>query len=98
MWSEVHSVVHEAVWRNQVTTEQAIEIRNAFAELEVEVDKPEGVYEEAWKIADELGWAKTYDAEYVALARMRKCRLVTTDLRLRRGAGRFGMVFAPDEL
>jgi hypothetical protein len=28
---------------------------------------PKGLSDEAWRIADRLGWAKTYDAEYLAL-------------------------------
>jgi len=53
---------------------------------------------EAWRIADELGWAKTFDAEYVALAGLLGCRLVTLDARLRRGADRSGRVTSPTEL
>ena len=49
-------------------------------------------------MADELGWAKTYDANYVALARILVCRLVTRDARLRRGTARFGFVIGPTEL
>jgi hypothetical protein len=52
----------------------------------------------AWQIADELGWAKTYDAEYVALAKTESCRLVTLDSRLRRGTDRLGFVVTPAEL
>ena len=48
--------------------------------------------------ADEMGWARTYDAEYVALARLLDCRLVTLDSRLRRGADRLGLVVSPTEL
>jgi hypothetical protein len=44
-----------------------------------------------WKLAEEFGWAKTYDAEYVALAKLNNCRLVTVDGRLRRGANRLGL-------
>jgi predicted nucleic acid-binding protein len=33
-----------------------------------------------------LGWAKSYDAEYVALAQFLKCPLLTIDARLARGA------------
>jgi predicted nucleic acid-binding protein len=37
----------------------------------------------ATTIAIELGWAKTYDAEYLALAERLKARLLTEDARLR---------------
>jgi predicted nucleic acid-binding protein len=47
---------------------------------------------------DRLGWASTYDAEYVALAKISDCRLVTVDGRLRRGADRLGFVVTPSEL
>jgi predicted nucleic acid-binding protein len=49
-------------------------------------------------VAEEFGWAKTYDAEYVALAKIEGCRLVTLDGRLRRGADRLGFVVTPAEL
>ena len=53
---------------------------------------------EAWRISEEFGWAKTYDAEYVALALLADCRLVTLDARLRRATRRLGFVLAPNEL
>jgi len=61
------------------------------------VDRPE-LGAEAWRLANELGLAKTYDAEYLALAHLLECRLVTLDRRLRRGADRLGFVIGPSEL
>ena len=52
----------------------------------------------AWLVADELGWAKTYDAEYIALARLLKTRLLTLDARLLRATERLGFVIGPDRL
>lgn len=52
----------------------------------------------AVSIAVALGWAKTYDAEYLALAQLLDTRVVTLDMRLRRGAERLGLVVTPDEL
>ena len=60
--------------------------------------RPADLTSTAWQIADEFGWAKTYDAEYVALAKILDCRLVTLDARLRRGTDRLGFVVTPAEL
>jgi hypothetical protein len=38
---------------------------------------------QAWKIADQLGWSSTFSAEYVAMAVLRRCPLVTLDPELR---------------
>jgi predicted nucleic acid-binding protein len=73
----------------------------AFAALlaaPVRLRTPRQLYREAWRVAGELGWAKTYDAEYVALARILGCRLFTLDDRLRRGAGRLVDIVGPHDL
>ena len=53
---------------------------------------------QAWGVAEELDWIKTYDAEYVALARTTRCRLFTVDARLRRGAGHIVPIIGPGDL
>ncbi len=98
MWSEAHSALHERTWRNELTVEQAQRARARLEEVDVQRKTHPRLAEEAWRIADELGWAKTYDAEYVALASLLGCRLVTVDGRLRRGADRLGFVVGPTEL
>lgn len=98
LWSEVRSVLHEAAWRGEIGLELAGAAHERLGDLEVEPTAPQRLAAEAWRVADELGWAKTYDAEFVALARLRSCRLVTVDARLRRGAGRLGLVVSPAEL
>ena len=42
----------------------------------------------AWKFAEELGWAETYDAEYVALTQLQADAFVTLDAELARRGGR----------
>ena len=38
----------------------------------------------AWDLADQLGWASTYDAEYVALTQLQADAFVTLDAKLAR--------------
>jgi len=41
---------------------------------------------------------ESYDANYLSLARLLDCRVVTLDARLRRGADRSGLVIGPEEV
>jgi predicted nucleic acid-binding protein len=98
LWSEVLSVLRGGAWRREITEEEARSARATFAGFELGRDDPCALADEAWQIAGELGLAKTYDAEFLALARIRDCRLVTADARLRRAADRLGFVVDPVEL
>jgi len=98
LWPEVRSSLHEGVWRGDLDAADAIAAHGRLGRAPIEARTPVELGEEAWRIADELGWAKTYDAEYVALATLLDCRVVTLDMRLRRGADRLGFVVTPTEL
>jgi predicted nucleic acid-binding protein len=41
---------------------------------------------QAWKVAEQLGWETTYDAEYVALTQLQGDAFVTSDEELARAA------------
>jgi len=73
MWSEALSVLHEARWRGRVTPELADRSRDRLLRAEIVRASPRRLLDEAWRVAEALGWAKTHDAEYVALARLRDC-------------------------
>ena len=98
LWSEARSALHELMWRREITADDAEAARDALATCRVRRVDDERIGPEAWRLADELGWAKTYDAEYVAAAQLLGCRLVTLDARLRRGAERLGVVVTLDEI
>lgn len=98
LWSEARSTIHELGWRGVVTQEEAQAAHAVLEELPVEPREHADLGRESWRIADSLGWARTYDAEYVALASLLGCRLLTVDGRLRRGADRLGFVIGPLEL
>lgn len=98
LWSEIHSAVHAALWRREVDEADASAILAAVAELGIARRSPHRLHAEAFHLASELGWAKTYDAEFLALARLENAVVLTTDARLRRGADRTGLVIDPSEL
>src|SRR5260221_9009976 len=95
MWSEASSVLHELRWRKEISAELANIGLGRLAAADVRPRRPKGLIEEAWRIADRLGWAKTYDAEYLALARMLRCRLLTTDAKLKAGGTGLWSVIGP---
>lgn len=98
MWSETRSTLHLMLHRAALSSPSATAAVERLENATVEVRTPPELGRESWRIADELGWARTYDAEYVALASILGCRLVTLDARMRRGAARLGFVVAPSEL
>jgi predicted nucleic acid-binding protein len=98
MWSEATSSLHEAVWRREVSAPRAREVLERLQSAPVGRRSHRRLHATAWQIAEEMGWAKTYDAEYLGLARLLRVRVVTLDARLRRGTDRLGLVVLPEEL
>ncbi len=98
MWSEASSVLHELRWRKEISRELTAIALDRLATADISARRPKGLIQEAWRIADRLGWAKTYDAEYLALARLLKCRLLTIDAKLKSAASDLVDVIGPTEL
>lgn len=98
LWSEAVSALHESLFRREITRELAVAVRESLIKAPIDKRSPPDLHAEAWSVAEMLGWAKTYDAEYVALARLLGCRLLTVDARLRRGADWVANVIGPAEL
>jgi predicted nucleic acid-binding protein len=98
MWSEARANLHLALIKGEITAEEAATMHGRLEDCPVARRDPPELGRQTWEIAEKLGWGRTYDAEYVALAKILDCRLVTIDGRLRRGADRLGFVIGPDEL
>ena len=98
MWSEASSVLHELRWGSEISSELAAIALERLGAAEISPRRPKGLTAEAWNVADRLGWAKTYDAEYVALARMLRCRLLTTDAKVKAGASGLLDVIGPGDV
>lgn len=98
MWSEASSVLHELRRRKEISGELASVALDRLAAVDVSPRRPKGLIEEAWRVADKLGWAKTYDAEYLALARLMRCRLLTTDAKLKAVGSSLVNIIGPSDL
>lgn len=98
MWSEALSALHEGLYRKEISLELAALARERLWAVPVGARPLSDYAEAAWQLTEGLGWAKTYDAEYVALAQIADCPLVTIDHRLRRGAAHVVRIVGPTEL
>ena len=88
LWSETLSALREASWRRALSEDLARAAVDRLGSLGVyQADDPD-LPSRAYRIAEQLGWAKTYDAEYVALAQILEAPIFTRDARLVRGAQR----------
>ena len=82
--SQTLSALHEAVARGDVTPDVARERLARIGRMRIRLLGDAVLRRRAWVLADQLGWASTYDAEYVALTQLQADVLVTLDLELAR--------------
>ena len=95
LWSESLAALRQLGWRREISAELATHARTALLSAPVTSLGKRELLHRAWQVAEEAGWAKTYDAEYVATAELLGCPLVTADARLVRGASRFVQALSP---
>jgi predicted nucleic acid-binding protein len=99
MWSETLSGLSQAAHRGELSgasLDRALDRLEAFPVVASAADATHR--RDTLDIARQRGWAKTYDAEYVALARTLGCPVLTTDRRLQRGAGGLIDIVGPSDL
>ncbi len=98
MWSEARSALHEAVWRGEMSRELGARSLEALETVPVKARTHRRLGPRSVEVADRFGWAKTYDAEYLALAELLSCRVMTTDGRLYRRTRHLGFVVTPQDV
>jgi predicted nucleic acid-binding protein len=84
--SQVLSRMHEAVHHGDLPADVARERLEAIWRMPIRLLGDAVLRRTAWQIADQLGWAATYDAEYLALTRLQGDAFVTLDPELARQA------------
>jgi len=94
LWPEVRSALHEAMSRGELSARAALESLQAIEGGPIHQRADARIGRRAWEIADRLGWMKTYDAEYLALADLLGCRIVTLDGGIKDAARRLSIQVA----
>ena len=64
LWSESRSALHEALFRRDISAVQALRTLDALDHAPIRPRTQRRLSRRAWDLANEMGWAKTYDAEY----------------------------------
>ena len=98
VWSEVASAVSQLRWRGELDDDEAGATLRRFLGAPIDAYPSRDLIEEATALARRLGWAKTYDAEYVTLAIRLEAPLVTVDRRLREHVSSIVTVLGPLDL
>jgi predicted nucleic acid-binding protein len=94
-WSEVASGIRQLEYRREVSAVEATDALTQLLDAKIEPYPSRDVARDAQKLARQLGWAKTYDAEFVTLARRLGVRLLTVDVHLAATAARFVEIYRP---
>lgn len=77
--SQTLSLLHEAVATGDLAVDVARARLARVGRMKIRLLGDGVLRRRAWEVAEELGWASTYDAEYVALTQLQGDALVTTD-------------------
>ena len=84
--SQSLSALHEAVQRGEIPVDEARTLlpRIGPPRMPIRLLGDAVLRRRAWDVADQLGWATTYNAEYVALTQLQADAFVTLDDELAR--------------
>jgi predicted nucleic acid-binding protein len=82
--SQTLSALHEAVHNGELAADVARERLRSVGAMPIRLLGDAVLRRRAWEIAEQLGWAETYDAEYLALTQLQADAFVTLDAELAR--------------
>ena len=82
--SQTLSALHEAVHSGDIPPEVALDRLSRIWGMPIRLLGDAVLRRRAWDLAEKLGWAETYDAEYVALTQLQADAFVTLDSKLAR--------------
>jgi indolepyruvate ferredoxin oxidoreductase alpha subunit len=77
--SQTLSALYEASRRGEMSAAEGIERVTRINSLKIRFLGDKVLQRTAWRVADQLGWETTYDAEFVALTQLQADIFVTSD-------------------
>jgi len=80
--SQVLSLLYQAVSRGELAEKDAERRLSYVRGLRIRLLGDRVLQSVAWKVAGQLGWPDTFDAEYVALTQLQADALITLDRKL----------------
>ncbi len=80
--SQALAALYEAARTGEISAAEGIERVTRINSLKVRFLGDKVLQRQAWKVADQLGWETTYDAEYVALTMLQADAFVTSNTEL----------------
>ncbi len=82
--SQALSALYDAARRGEISATEGIERVTRINSMKVRFLGDKVLQHQAWKVADQLGWETTFDAEFVALTQLQADAFVTSDSDLAR--------------
>ena len=82
--SQTLSALHEAVHDGEIPADVALDRLARIRAMPIRLLGDAVLRRRAWDLAEQLGWAETYDAEYIALTQLQADAFVTLDEELAR--------------
>src|SRR5262249_33779232 len=82
--SQALAALYEAARRGEISPAEGMERVTRINSLRVRFLGDKVLQRTAWRVADQLGWETTYDAEFVALTQLQADAFVTSDRDLAR--------------
>ncbi|HST19134.1 MAG TPA: hypothetical protein VLK36_15820 [Gaiellaceae bacterium] len=82
--SQALSTLYEAARRGEISATEGLERVTRINSLKVRFLGDKVLQRTAWKVADQLGWDDTYDAEFVALTQLQADAFITSSSDLAR--------------
>ena len=80
--SQTLAALYSASRRGEISADEGLERVTRINSLKVRFLGDKVLQRTAWRVADQLGWGSTDDAEFVALTRLQADAFVTSDRKL----------------